>query len=459
MTLRFNKIKGLFLNRVIFAPIIIRFLSVFVGFFLSVLIARILGKEIFGVFVFLITIALFISILSSFGLGRVALRLFNSEASLNCSNYRAKLFRRFLITWLFISGIIFVVLLFFYFISSYFMLFEYFSFRVEWVITIIAISYGLLIGWRIIAVDIFISNKRPLDAVLIDGFASNCILIITLFVLNSLYPNTLVLLHIISLHVLAVILVQLCGIIRLHVILQSPRKKQGDNSIIPISKMSLVLQARFAFYHRLGMSLSSYADVWLLGAFSTISFVADYGVSFKIATFVSFLLASLNGIIPPYFGDFIRNNEKVQLERFCRSFSTVVAIPSIILALILFVYGGELVSLMFGMSFESAGEVLKVLVIMHVANVLSGPCGIMLVMYGMNKELMKIMISTSLITIIIATIFAFKMETGIAIVWCFVIGSVVRQFLLWLYVKEKCGINTAPSCNFTMLKSEFSRFY
>ena len=112
---------------------------------------------------------------------------------------------------------------------------------------------------------------------------------------------------------------------------------------------------------------------------------------------------------------------------------------------------------MFGPSFESAKEVLRVLVIMHIANVLSGPCGCMLVMHGMNKELMRIMLLTSFITIIMATISAFKFEGGMAIVWCFVIGSVVRQFLLWLHVKEKCGINTAPSYNFTMLKSEFSR--
>jgi len=131
----------------------VRFLSVFVAFFLNIVIARVLGKEAFGLFVFLTSVSLFIAILSSFGLGRIALRMFASAQSRKSMEYRSQLFERFFILWAAISLVVFSVSLF-----LYFMYFEHLPFMIEWLVAVMSITYGVLVGWRIIAVDIYVAN-------------------------------------------------------------------------------------------------------------------------------------------------------------------------------------------------------------------------------------------------------------------------------------------------------------
>jgi len=280
-----------------------------------------------------------------------------------------------------------------------------------------------------------------------------------LVLLAQFYLESLVLLDVIALYALVVLSVQLISMLRMKTVLQYSRSNVTTSADMPASKISLLMEARFAFYHRLGMSISGFSDVWLLGIFSSVVFLADYGVALKLATFISFLLVSLNSVIPPYFSQYIERDERLLLERFCRSFATAVAVPSVLLAGVLFFYGGEVVALLFGPSYEPAGGVLKILVLMHIANVLSGPCGNMLVLHGKNKELMKVSLTMAALTVTAALVAGLAGGDPMVIVWCFVLGSALRQFVLWLLVRKSCGINTAPSLDISMLKSEFVRLF
>ncbi len=120
--------------------------------------------------------------------------------------------------------------------------------------------------------------------------------------------------------------------------------------------------------------LVTQSDIWIVSMASPAEQVAYYGVATRIAQLVSLPHLVLGGVLPPMIAEHLASGRRDQLERMLRPIVLLAAAPSIALALLLGVFGTQILSVAFGPAYASAALPLTILALGNVVNVLCGPC-------------------------------------------------------------------------------------
>jgi O-antigen/teichoic acid export membrane protein len=144
------------------------------------------------------------------------------------------------------------------------------------------------------------------------------------------------------------------------------------------------------------------SDLLILGAYRSSREVAAYAIAVSIAALVSAPYLALTVAIGPAIAELEVRDERQGLENLVRGSTGVVSIPTVLTAVVIILTGRHILGIVFGAPYETAAHVLVVLCIAQCAFVLTGPCGLMLVMTGHHR--------VAFITVLVGAVFSVGLD-------------------------------------------------
>ncbi len=188
-------------------------------------------------------------------------------------------------------------------------------------------------------------------------------------------------------------------------------------------------------------AVTTWTDVWIIGAFLGQRDVALYGAAVRLAALVASPALILHSVVPPLIAEMHAQGDRTQLERALRIATAWLALPSIAAFVLFAVFGSAILSTVYGPTYGQASDVMVVLSLGYLAIMLSGPCGDALAMTGNQKVMMVITIITGVLSC--AAGLALVRPFGVLGVAAATTGGIFLQVgLLLLSVKRRLGIWT-----------------
>ncbi len=182
-------------------------------------------------------------------------------------------------------------------------------------------------------------------------------------------------------------------------------------------------------------------DFWIVGMFGTNSQAALYGVATQVSVFVGLPLAIVMSFLTPVIVEFGATGRLEELEKLLRTFASLAAIPATFCLLLLIIFGEMILGLLFGSFYQQALPILLLLGFGQLGNVISGLCGVVLMMLGQQMALLYI----SLLAVVFAFVgclIAFKIAGPIGVAAASAITLTLYNMVMLLYVRFKIGIWT-----------------
>ncbi len=144
-------------------------------------------------------------------------------------------------------------------------------------------------------------------------------------------------------------------------------------------------------------------DVVMLGILTESKQVGLYGAAVRIANLATFALASINLVIGPMIAGLYSSGDHKKLQKLLAQSSFINLITSIFIVGILWI-GAHLLLSLFGQVFVAAEMPLKILLAAQMLNALSGAVGYMMTMTGHQKQMAFIFTGTIIINIVMNVI-------------------------------------------------------
>ncbi|WP_423746931.1 flippase (plasmid) [Haladaptatus sp. SPP-AMP-3] len=180
-------------------------------------------------------------------------------------------------------------------------------------------------------------------------------------------------------YLFALVLSVFLGIYYLYRLLPTAR------SITPKFEMKKVYQYSFTvMFAGIAQYVMIWTDVLVIGWFKSDAVVGHYEAAFQTSVLLSFALISVNAIFPSIVSDLYQRREFDVLEQTYQSIVKWVSSLTLLAALFMGIYAQEILSI-FGTSFETATEILIVLIFGRVVLSAAGPCGYLLSMAGQER--------------------------------------------------------------------------
>ncbi|USK68322.1 flippase [Peribacillus asahii] len=217
--------------------------------------------------------------------------------------------------------------------------------------------------------------------------------------------------------------------------------KQGEG---PLEKKSLKSKELWSTaYPLLIVSVSSYilnqSDLWIIGMVRGDDDVAIYGATAKLTMIVSMPIFIVNAVVPPMIAEKFAQGKLKELEKMLRFVCTLATIPALGLVLLFAFYGGNVLSLLFGSFYSGGALMLFLLSIKHLFYVWFGVSGIVLAMTGKQKDLMRITLTTGMLSVILSFVLGSHFG-GIGVAIGFLISSACSQIFSWIRVRNLLNV-------------------
>lgn len=135
--------------------------------------------------------------------------------------------------------------------------------------------------------------------------------------------------------------------------------------------------------------LFGYIDTLMLGFFREDSEVGVYRVAVQFSVVVSFGLTVLNQLLHPYISKLYTNKDFDKLQKLIVSSSLAILGIAAVPALLLLIFGEYILDIIYGVEYVAAALALKVLVLGQLINAVIGSVGALLNMTGHEKDSMK----------------------------------------------------------------------
>ena len=185
-------------------------------------------------------------------------------------------------------------------------------------------------------------------------------------------------------------------------------------------------------------------DLWVIGAYLPKEQTGVYFAAVSLVAFVSQPLLLVNLIVPPFIAELYSQGEKKRLERVLRNTAAVAGLPALLVLGVYILFSGPILAFIFTEPYRAAATVLAILAVGRMANVITGSCGITLLMTGFQTQLMSITLTTGALTLS-GVLFAVDRwgMTGVAVaVAC---GGILQNVAMWLAARYYTGMWTHAS--------------
>jgi O-antigen/teichoic acid export membrane protein len=145
--------------------------------------------------------------------------------------------------------------------------------------------------------------------------------------------------------------------------------------------------------------LGSQVDVWVLGAFRPQQDVAFYGAAARLVLLVSTPFLIIQSVLPPLVAEMYAQGKKRQLENTLRAAATIAGIPSILVLVVFLLMGHSVLGFVYGPFYRQGAAVLAILGFGRIVSVLTGSCGVALMMTGNQATMMRISIVAGIMSV------------------------------------------------------------
>jgi O-antigen/teichoic acid export membrane protein len=151
---------------------------------------------------------------------------------------------------------------------------------------------------------------------------------------------------------------------------------------------------------RLNIWLLAGADLWVLGMFRPAEEVAIYGAASRVAMIVGTPLVVANAALAPMIAELHSQGQRQRLEHLVRAAATLSALPALFVVVLYLAAGGALLGLVFTADYARGFPVLILLALGQWVHVCLGSCGISLTMTGNQRDVMRVSILFSVLTVL-----------------------------------------------------------
>lgn len=408
----------------------IKFLGTLFTFLISILLARYLGIDNYGVYVLAFSTVMLLSIPLTLGLPLLLTRYIPKyEVENNYGAIKGLLKKTNQMTFLSYAAIL-IVCVAIYFISPS----QYSALFVEtflWGLLLLpimgfsAIRAASLQGMRYI-----ILGQLP-DALLRNLFLFSGILGYYLITGAITAPEAMMI------HVVSACISYVIGFYFLKIKLLNRLK-----DVTPIYHTKKWLSHSLQFSLNMGINnIKTRIATYMLAYFSGTAAVALFEVAFKGANLVSYALTALNSAIAPHLSKTFEENNPKRLQQIVTKASRVIFICSIPVALI-FILGGEyVIETLYGLEYKDSYIPLAILCGAQLINSFAGSVGLLLNMTGHHSYVLRVNLFNTLFNIVIAIPLIMYFDViGASLAYAALL--VVQNTVLVWYAHRKMNINT-----------------
>ncbi|MFP4143760.1 MAG: lipopolysaccharide biosynthesis protein [Phycisphaeraceae bacterium] len=145
----------------------------------------------------------------------------------------------------------------------------------------------------------------------------------------------------------------------------------------------------------LGLGLTQ-ADLWLLRVVGGEEELAIYGAVLRLVFLMDLPLLVLNTTVASTIAELYTAGRREMLERVARSSTSLATLPAAVVAAVLFGGGGWVLELLFGDFYRQGAVLLMLLSVGYLLRLATGPCGLMLMLCGHQRDQMLITIGSIL---------------------------------------------------------------
>lgn len=188
--------------------------------------------------------------------------------------------------------------------------------------------------------------------------------------------------------------------------------------------------------------LKTKSITYILIFFGSLESVALFDVAMKGATLVAFTLGALNNAISPFISaSFERNNLEV-VQKIVNRSNRIVFLFALPVALIFIVGGRPLITILFSDKYIATYIPLVIVCIGQLINACAGAAGPVLNMTGHQSYLSRNQIQMLVLSIIISVPLVMMYDvTGAAV--AFSVTIIIQNVLLVMFIKKRLNINTS----------------
>ncbi|MCB1615261.1 MAG: oligosaccharide flippase family protein [Pseudomonadales bacterium] len=185
--------------------------------------------------------------------------------------------------------------------------------------------------------------------------------------------------------------------------------------------------------------LMSHAGIWLAGYFDGEQGLAYFGLAHRISMLCIVPDMVVASFIGPFVVDFYAKNELMKLQNILANIALCAFLPSLGLFLIFCFFDVEIITVFFSEEYLPAGELILLLAFAKVFSVFTGACGVVLLMTGHQKEILKSSwFSIGFMLVISMLLGESRGSWGVAV--GVLVGTVLQNSYQLYIVKEKVGV-------------------
>ena len=407
--------------------------TIALGFLVSVLLARMLGASGYGAYSLVVAIFSILSIFTQVGIPKLTMRetaraLENEEWQRMRSLWRWAVLR---IALLSVSVSFFVIGI--GFLAPVAWLSEHRRLLALGALIVPLASLGALRGAILRGLGHVILGQLP-EA----GLRNLLLLTLLVGISFTIIPSTPLIA--LSATVVATLLAFIFGAWLLFI--KTPQQLRAVPNTSSVDKTWIRAAALMGFSAGL-TQINNYADLFILGSFKEPEEVGIYRIVYQVSTLVIFGLQAVSLIVAPRLARAHASGDKAKLQELVQFSSRVAVLVATPLALILFIWGKTLLTLIFGTEFEVGYSALVILVLAQLVNASFGAIGVLMNMTRNEKFLARALGIASAANVIL-NIILIPFFGIIGAATATVISIAIWNTLLFVVAKRKIGITCHP---------------
>lgn len=185
--------------------------------------------------------------------------------------------------------------------------------------------------------------------------------------------------------------------------------------------------------------------LWLLGATTQDSAqLALYGTAHRLTRLVGMPLLVVNAVLPPVVARLSARGDRTTLTATLRMTATLSASVSLVVAVVLIAFGEPIASTLFGDYYGQAALLIAILTLGQAVVVVSGSCGMALLLTGHQGVHLRINVLT-LVTLTLAGAVLAHTHGALGIALASVTATALQQIAYMLAARHHTGVLTAAT--------------
>lgn len=414
-----------------FWAVLSRVLAIGLGVVTNALLARMLSPAEMGAYFLAISIITAFSTLAQIGLPQVVVRLVAESISLNLLG-RAKQVIEKSILLVCLSGAI-LALLFYFIIGNFLATYVLHSNNLQLIVGMVATSI-LVISLQGVVTEAFRGLHDLRTASLVSSVITSVIFVSSLV---FLWINAK---HLSLQQVFLLTLVSSVATLFISSTFLGTKFSDINERGITDYKDLIFIGWPLCIIN-LTIFIATQADLWIAGAFLYDKDVAIYGAVQRLLLLMTMTHTLVVSVAQSSVAELYIKAQKEKLQTLIQGFTFAACLPAAVILVTLLFFGADILEFIFSEYYRKGFNSLLVLALGQFVSMLLGPGDMVLMMTGFQKQLMLLIVLTSVIRVVLGIALTHNIGLlGLATAWA--VGAIVQSLLVKSACFKLTGVKT-----------------